>query len=101
MCARVRAKSAKPDAVPADASTAPAVQLGRVEQRHAGPDDPVLLQPLDPPPARRGRQADPVRDLGHGEGGILLQASENLAVDAIHWNPISIFRIGLENDSMN
>src|SRR5262249_12378895 len=47
-------------------------------------NDPIGLQPLDTLPTWRRGQAHQAADLGHRVGGILLQKSENLAVDGVH-----------------
>ena len=54
-----------------------------VDQRDPAQDDAVGFQPLDPLPARRRGQSDPVADLGDRQRGILLQHGQNLAVDGV------------------
>jgi hypothetical protein len=53
------------------------------QERHAGADDAGLLQAVDAPPARRGRQPDPAGDLRQRHAGIVLQAIQNLLVEGI------------------
>ena len=54
-----------------------------VDQRHPAQDHAIGLQPLDALPARGRRQTDPVADLGDGQGGVLLQHGQDLAVDGV------------------
>ncbi len=58
--------------------------LLRIDQRDAARDDAVGLQPLQPLPARRRRQADTLADFGDGQRGVLLDDGEDLSVDGIH-----------------
>src|SRR5262249_48823379 len=54
-----------------------------VHQRHAAQDDVLGLEPLDPLPARGGREPDLLTDFGDGQGGVLLQDGQDLAVDGV------------------
>ncbi|MCY1186363.1 hypothetical protein D9M68_744640 [compost metagenome] len=57
--------------------------LAPVQQGHLAADHPLVLQPLDAPPAGRLRQPDPLGDLGGGQAGVLLQQLENAFVVGI------------------
>ncbi|MNC46943.1 hypothetical protein D3C75_959800 [compost metagenome] len=57
-------------------------RLGREDGLVAG-DVAVVLQQLDPPPARRGGQRYLVGKFGNGEAGVVLQGSEQGAVGAV------------------
>lgn len=61
----------------------PSPMLVLVDQRDPAQDDTVGLQPLDPLPARRRRQADAVTDLGDRQRCVFLQHGQDLAVDGI------------------
>ena len=79
------------------------VGLHRDEDGDAEPDlvlvhdrDPLLdhavgLEPLNPLPARRRGQADPLADLGDGQRGVLLQGQEDFAINGIHAAPGILF----------
>ena len=54
-----------------------------IDQRDPAQDHAVGLEPLDALPAGGRGQADPVADLGDGEGGVLLQHGQDFAVDRI------------------
>ena len=54
-----------------------------IDQGHPAQDHPVGLEPLDPFPARRRGQPDPVADLGHRQRGVLLEHRQDLAVDGV------------------
>src|ERR1700733_13729385 len=54
-----------------------------VDQGDAAQDHPVGFQPLDPLPARRRRQSDPVADPGDGKRSVFLEHRQDLAVDGI------------------
>ena len=54
-----------------------------VEQGDLAANDPLLLHPLNPSPARRLRKSHLLGDLRAGERSVLLQQRENLAVVAV------------------
>ena len=60
------------------------IDLLVVEDGHAPPDDALFLELLDAPPARRGRQADFLGDIGDRKCRVLLQEAENFSVKAVH-----------------
>ena len=47
-------------------------------------DEAVILQPLHPFPAGRGGEADALAEFGDGQGGVLLQEAQDLAVDRVY-----------------
>ncbi|GGD81004.1 hypothetical protein GCM10010990_33660 [Croceicoccus mobilis] len=57
-----------------------------VDEADAPHQHALGLEPLDPFPARRGRQPYPLRDLGNRDGRVLLQDSEYPAIDTIENN---------------
>src|SRR5690606_1810350 len=54
-----------------------------IEQRHAPLDVARLLQLLDAPPARRGRQANGLADLGDGKRAVLLQDAKDVDIHGV------------------
>ena len=54
-----------------------------VEQRGIALDHARLLERLDPPPARRGGQADLLGEVGIAQAAVLLQPLENAPIDGI------------------
>ena len=48
------------------------------------PDEAAFLQVLDAPPARGGGQAHLFGDRTGGDGRILLQECEDVAIDSVH-----------------
>jgi hypothetical protein len=56
------------------------VGFSPVDQRHPALDHAVILQPLDPPPAWRGAEADLFGNCGHRHGAIDLKNIENFPV---------------------
>ena len=52
-------------------------QLLPIEQRRVALDHPRLLHVLDPPPARRARQADLVGNFLHGAACVQLQQAQD------------------------
>ena len=65
------------------------VEGGRVQQGHPPVDHPALLELVDPPPRRGGRQPHGPADLGRGEGAVVLEEMEDFPVDLIHSQRIS------------
>src|SRR6185369_10456127 len=61
----------------------PKTQLVAVEDRHAPLDDAGVFQALDTPPAGAGGQADPFRDLGDRQAGVVLDEVENFSIDGV------------------
>ena len=55
-----------------------------VDERDDSADDSGRLERAHAPEARRGREADARRQLLVGDGGVLLQLAQDLAVDFIH-----------------
>ena len=56
-----------------------------IDQRDIAADQPRVLHDTDAPQNRRGRQADTIRELLHGQPAILLQQIKDLAVDSIQF----------------
>ena len=60
------------------------VERTRIEEGDRLPDDPIVLQALDAPPAGGLGQADAVGDGGRGQRTILLQQVQNSLVELVH-----------------
>src|SRR6266853_1692259 len=60
------------------------VERMRVQQRHGAPDDAVLLQLLDAPPARGLGQADAIGDLGGAQLAVTLQQLQDSGIQLVH-----------------
>ncbi|MDT4863780.1 hypothetical protein FQZ97_985030 [compost metagenome] len=61
------------------------VDLARVDQGHMAGDEAVLAQPLDAPPAGRGREVYRLCHVGQRGFGIALQHRKNLPVNRIQF----------------
>jgi hypothetical protein len=59
------------------------VHARRVEDGDAALDDAGLLQLLDAPPARRGRQSDLLADVCHRSCAVVLQDAQDLDVHLV------------------
>src|SRR3989304_7902511 len=68
-----------------------APQLPLVEDRHVAPDGASLLQLPDPLVHRGGRQPHHLRHPGLRNLGVLLQETENFAVDRVQDRPVATF----------
>ncbi len=59
-------------------------QLVLVEDRNPLLDDPVLFQALETPPEGCVRQAHFLRHIGDGQGRVILDHCQNLAIHLVH-----------------
>ena len=57
--------------------------MAGAQQRRVAGDEPRLFEAAQPPPARRGRQADALGELLIGDAGIRLQLFEDAPVEAV------------------
>ena len=65
-----------------------------VEQGDTAGDDAVLLELLDAAPARCRRETNAAADFGDGDGGVLLEDLQDLAIEAVdHCRFPSVIRI--------
>ncbi|MCY1454996.1 hypothetical protein D9M71_720990 [compost metagenome] len=69
-------------------------ELAAVEQRHLALDQPLLLQAMDAPPARRLRQLDLLGDLRRRQVGVVLQQAENPPVEGAQRGLHDFFSFG-------
>src|SRR5690606_36276468 len=58
-----------------------------IEQRAITTDDAALLEPFQPPQARRSRDADAARKFHIGHAPVILQFAQDLPVDGIELGP--------------